>query len=123
MESLLTSTISSNATKVSEEKIACSTSRTNVHTLIVFLLLQGRLAIEWVIQKINDEIKDLSTSTVSAIKSTDEFINSTKRSIDDIAHTAKKSMDDLSTAAKKSLDDFLPTSAPQTPPSMPLPKF
>lgn len=39
MESLLTSTISSNATKVSEEKIACSTSRTNVHTLIVFLLL------------------------------------------------------------------------------------
>jgi len=102
MESMLTNTISSNATK-------------------------GRLAIEWVIQKINDEIKDLSTSAVSAFESTDEFINSTKKSIDDIAHkvsdTAKKSMDDLSSAAKKSLDEFLPTSAPQTPPPMPLPKF
>lgn len=81
---------------------------------------QGRLAIEWVIQKINDEIKDLSTS---AAKSTDEFIHHTKKSFDDIAHTAKKSMDDLSSVAKKSLDELLPAAAhPQTPPH-PMPKF
>jgi len=98
MESVLTNSISSNATK-------------------------GRLAIEWVITKINDEIKDLSTSAVSAVKEADEFIHSTKKSIDDIAHTARQSMDDLSSAAKKSLDEFLPTTAPQTPPPMPLPKF
>ena len=82
---------------------------------------------EWVIQKINDEIKDLSNT---AVKSTDEFIFSTKKSIDEITHstkksideisyTAKKSMDDLSSVAKKSLDEFLPTNTPQTPPTIP----
>jgi len=49
MESMLTNTISSNASK-------------------------GRLAIEWVIQKINDEIKDLSTSTVTVSASTEEYM-------------------------------------------------
>jgi len=98
MESMLANTISANAAK-------------------------GRLAMEWVIQKLNDEIKDLSTSAASAVKSTDVFIHNTKKSIDDIAHTAKKSMDDLSSAAKKSLDELLPTTTPQTPPPLPLPKF
>jgi len=82
---------------------------------------------EWVIQKINDEIKDLSNT---AVKSTDEFIfstkksldeitHSTKKSIDEISHTAKKSIDDFSSVAKKSLDDFLPSGAPQAPPTIP----
>jgi hypothetical protein len=94
MESMLTSTISSNATK-------------------------GRLAIEWVIQKINDEIKDLSNT---AAKSTDEFIHCTKRSIDDIGKTAKKSMDDLSSVAKKLDELILPSTSAQSPPH-PLPKI
>lgn len=98
-----------------------------IKTNQVFLYLQGRLAMEWVIQKINDEIKDLSST---ASKQTDEFIfstkksidvitHSTKKSIDEISFTAKKSMDDLSSVAKKSLDDFLPTNAPQSPPTIP----
>lgn len=97
LESLLTNTISSNAAK-------------------------GRLAMEWVCSKINDEIKDLSNSAASAVKTTDEFLHNTKKSIDDIAQTAKKSMDDLSYAAKKSLDELLPPSTPQVPPQ-PMPKF
>lgn len=118
MESLLTSTISANATKVGFETHSFVCERLTEQSTFLNLFLQGRMAIEWVIQKINDEIKDLSTS---AVKSTDEFFNHTKKSIDDIAHTAKKSMDDLSSAAKKSLDELLPTATPQQP--SPLPKF
>jgi len=86
--------------------------------LILLLSFQGRLAIEWVIQKINDEIKDLSNT---AVKSTDEFIHSTKKSIDDIGKSAKKSMDDLSSVAKKLDELILPTASTQSPP--PLPKI
>lgn len=85
METVLTNTISHNASK-------------------------GRLAMEWVIQKINDEIHELSNS---AVKNTDEFIHSTKKSIEEITETAKKSMDDLQSVAKKSLDE-LRTSNPST---------
>lgn len=60
---------------------------------------KGRQAMEWVIKKLNDEVKDLT-------RSTDEILNSTKRSIDDIASSAKKSMDDISQKAKKSFDDI-----------------
>lgn len=73
MESLLANTISSNASK-------------------------GRLAMEWVLHKINDEIKDFSST---AMKNTDELLSLSKKSLDDITKTAKKSMDDLSNVAKK----------------------
>ncbi|KAJ8918201.1 hypothetical protein NQ315_014068 [Exocentrus adspersus] len=69
MEEMLTSRISNNAGK-------------------------GRQAMEWVINRINDEVKGLT-------KSTDEIFNHTKKSLDDIASSAKKSMDDISQKAKK----------------------
>ncbi|XP_072394908.1 protein slowmo-like [Diabrotica undecimpunctata] len=72
MEDLLTTKISNNAGK-------------------------GRQAMEWVINKLNDEVKDLT-------RSTDEIFSHTKRSLDDIATSAKKSMGDISQKAKKSLD-------------------
>ncbi|XP_018573340.1 protein slowmo [Anoplophora glabripennis] len=74
MEDMLTNSISNNAGK-------------------------GRQAMEWVITKINDEVKDLT-------RSTDEIFSHTKKSLDDIASSAKKSMDDISQKAKKSLDDI-----------------
>lgn len=74
MEDMLTNSISNNAGK-------------------------GRQAMEWVINKINDEVKDLT-------RSTDEIFCHTKKSLDDIASSAKKSMDDISQKAKKSLDDI-----------------
>lgn len=78
VESVMTSSISSNAGK-------------------------GRQAIEWVIGKIESEVQDLRHS---AVKSTDEIINQTKKSFDDITTSARKSMDEISTAAKKSFDNF-----------------
>lgn len=60
---------------------------------------KGRQAMEWVINKLNEEVKDLT-------RSTDEIFNQTKKSIDDIANSAKKSMDDISLKAKKSFDDI-----------------
>ncbi|XP_023023294.1 PRELI domain containing slowmo [Leptinotarsa decemlineata] len=74
MEDLLTTKISTNASK-------------------------GRQAMEWVINKLNEEVKDLT-------RTTDEFIFQSKKSLDDIASSAKKSMDDISHKAKKSLDDM-----------------
>uniref|UniRef100_A0A6M2DJE0 Putative member of the intramitochondrial sorting protein family n=1 Tax=Xenopsylla cheopis TaxID=163159 RepID=A0A6M2DJE0_XENCH len=64
---------------------------------------KGRQAMEWVINKINLEVKEIATS---AVKSTDEILSQTKKSIDDISTSARKSMDDLSTAAKNTLDDI-----------------
>lgn len=63
MEDILTNTISNNAGK-------------------------GRQAMEYVINKLNDEVKDLT-------RSTDEILNQTRRSIDDIALKAKRSLDDI----------------------------
>lgn len=79
---------------------------------------KGRQAIEWVISKINTEVKDL---TSNAVKSTDEIIAHTKKSLDDITVTARKSMDDISSAAKKSFDDIhnLTYVPPRTNQSMP----
>jgi len=79
VEGLLASTISTNASK-------------------------GRLAMEWVLKKINDELKELS-HTVE--KNKGEFINSTIKSIDGITVTAKKSMDETLNTAKKSLEDWV----------------
>lgn len=64
---------------------------------------KGRQAMEWVISKLDSEVKDLANS---AVKSTDEIIFQTRKSIDDITHSAKKSMDDISSKAKKSFDDI-----------------
>lgn len=69
---------------------------------------KGRQAIEWVIDKIDTEVKEIATA---AFKSTDEILSSTIKSIDDIKTTARKSMDDISNKTKKSLDDL---TAPNT---------
>lgn len=60
---------------------------------------KGRQAMEWVINKIKEEVKDVT-------RSTDEIFSHTKKSFDDITSSAKKSMDDISEKAKKSLDDM-----------------
>lgn len=49
---------------------------------------KGRQAMEWVLRKINDEIKDL---TQSVEKSKEEFISQTIKSIDDVVN-AKNSL-------------------------------
>lgn len=67
MEDMLTTKISTNANK-------------------------GRQAMEWVINRLNEEVKDLQ-------RSTDEILLNTKK-------YAKKSMDDISQKAKKSLDEI-----------------
>lgn len=64
---------------------------------------KGRQAIEWVINKLDAEVKEIAST---AVKSTDELFTHTKKSFDDITITARKSMDDISSAAKKSLDDL-----------------
>lgn len=64
---------------------------------------KGRQAIEWVIGKLDSEIKELANT---ACKSTDELLSQTKKSLDDITSTARRSMDDISTKAKRSLDDI-----------------
>lgn len=64
---------------------------------------KGRQAIEWVIGKIDSEIKELAST---ACKSTDELLSHTKKSLDDITSTARRSMDDISSKAKRSLDDI-----------------
>jgi len=64
---------------------------------------KGRQAMEWVISKLDTEVKEIANST---LKSTDELIMQTKKSLDDITISAKKSMDDISQKAKKGLDEF-----------------
>lgn len=64
---------------------------------------KGRQAIEWVIGKLDSEIKELANT---ACKSTDELLSHTKKSLDDITITARRSMDDISSKAKKSFDDI-----------------
>lgn len=75
MEDLLTSTISLNAGK-------------------------GRQGLEWVIGRINPEVKGIAES---AAKSTDDLIMSTRRSLDDMSESARKSMDEISVQAAKNM--------------------
>lgn len=77
---------------------------------------KGRQAIEWVIGKIEAEVKELKNS---AILSTDELIAQTKKSIDDFATSAKKSMDEISNVAKNTMENL----ANELPPEHKLPKF
>lgn len=58
---------------------------------------KGRQAIEWVITKIETEVKELKNT---AIVSTDELITQTKKSLDDIAQSAR----DFSSKAKISME-------------------
>jgi len=68
MEDMLTKSISTNANK-------------------------GRQGLEWVINKINTEVNELTTS---AATSAGEFLTQTRRLIDDTTDSARKSMDELS---------------------------
>lgn len=79
---------------------------------------QGRQAMEWVIEKIQADVKDIASS---AVKSTDDLLNQTRRQIDDITIATKRGMDDIQSAAKKSLDEFQNLTAP--PPSQSIPKL
>ncbi|XP_037085229.1 protein slowmo-like [Pollicipes pollicipes] len=65
MENILTSIISTNAGK-------------------------GREAMEWVIGKINQEVHELANVTKTAVKTTDELLNSAKHSVDGLAERARK---------------------------------
>lgn len=67
MEDMLTKTISVNASK-------------------------GRQGLEWVINKINTEVNELTTS---AVKSTEELFSHTRKVINDTTDSARKSMDEL----------------------------
>jgi len=78
LEGILTSSISSNATK-------------------------GRHAMEWVIDKMNTEITELK---MTASKSMDDIAETARRSMDDLTVTTKKSVDDLSRAARKGMGDL-----------------
>lgn len=93
MEDLLTSTIMHNANK-------------------------GRQAIEWVISKIETEMKEIKNS---AFKSTDEILSQTKKSLGGITSHARKSVDEFSSTAKKTFDEFHHLASNST--SNGLPKF
>ncbi|XP_033207605.1 protein slowmo isoform X1 [Belonocnema kinseyi] len=91
MEDLLTSRISFNASK-------------------------GRQAMEWVIDKLESEVKDFANN---AVKSTDELLCQTRRQLDDLTVKTKRSMDDLQSAAKKSFDGIHNLATPPSSQSMP----
>ncbi|XP_043467242.1 protein slowmo [Leptopilina heterotoma] len=91
MEDLLTSRISFNAGK-------------------------GRQAMQWVIDKLESEVKDFASS---AVKSTDELLCQTRRQIDDLTSKTMRSMDDLQSAAKISLDGIHNLTTPPSSQSMP----
>lgn len=59
---------------------------------------KGRLALEWVIAKINTEVKGIAESAISC---TDELLTHTKKSLDDMTETARKSMDEISASAQQ----------------------
>ncbi|KZC07172.1 PREDICTED: protein slowmo [Dufourea novaeangliae] len=77
---------------------------------------KGRQAMEWVIERLQSEVKDIATS---AVKSTDDLLNQTRRQIDDITSITKRGMDDLQNAAKKSFDEFHNLTVPPPPQSIP----
>lgn len=62
-------------------------------------MFQGRQAIEWVIGKLQAEMKEI---TSNAIHNTDDLINYTKKSLYQVTH----SVDDISLVTKKSIEDL-----------------
>jgi len=61
---------------------------------ISFNANRGRQGLEWVINKINTEVKEIASSA-------DDLLAQTKKSLDGITDSARKSIDDLSTTTKK----------------------
>lgn len=61
---------------------------------ISFNANRGRLGLEWVINKINTEVKEIATTA-------DDLLTQTKKSLDGITDTARKSMDELSASKQK----------------------
>lgn len=78
--------------------------------------MQGRQAIEWVIDKIDLEVKDLANS---AAKTTDELLETTRRQIDDLTTITKRSMDEIQKTAKKSFEEVHNLTTPPSSSSMP----
>lgn len=60
----------------------------------------GRAGLEWVISKINAEVKGIAEAVH---KSTDEIITQTSKSFDGMTESARKGMDELSATAKQKL--------------------
>lgn len=86
-------------TKLSQEAVVtvqgiplCSYVENLLTSKISHNACKGRQAIEWVIDKIETEVKDFKNS---AVKNTDEILMNTKKSIGEITTAAKKSLDDL----------------------------
>lgn len=79
---------------------------------------KGRQAMEWVIAKLQSEVKDIASS---AAKSTDDLLHQTRRQIDDITNITKQGMEEFQSAAKKSFDEFQNLAVP--PPSQSIPKL
>lgn len=79
---------------------------------------QGRQAVEWVIEKLQSEVKDIAST---AAKSTDDLLNQTRRQFDDITNITKQGMEDIQNVAKKSFDEFQNLTVP--PPSQSIPKL
>lgn len=69
--------------------------------------IKGREAIEWIVQKLESDVKELANSASNA---TNDLINETRRQFQDLKSQTKRSMDDLQNAAKKSFDKL---SSPQ----------
>ena len=82
------------------------------------ITFQGRQAVEWVIEKLQTEVKDIASS---AAKSTDDLFNQTRRQLDDITNITKQGMEDIQNVAKKSFDEFQNLTVP--PPSQSIPKL
>ncbi|KAG7188732.1 hypothetical protein KM043_008352 [Ampulex compressa] len=83
---------------------------------ISFNANMGRQAMEWAIDKLESEVKELANT---AVKSTDELFHQTCRQIDDLTSKTKHSMDELQNAARKSFDGIHNLSVPPSSNSMP----
>lgn len=77
---------------------------------------KGRQAVEWVISKLELEVKDFASS---AMKSTNELLTQTRRQFDDLTTKTRRSMDDLQSTAKKSFDEIHHLTSSSTSQSMP----
>lgn len=74
---------------------------------------KGRQAIEWVIGKLQMEMKEI---TSNAIHNTDDLINYTKKSLHQVTH----SVEDISLVTKKSIEDLQQlTTTQKTPQNVP----
>lgn len=117
MENLMANKISVNAGKV----ISFSANHISVFFYFFYLfeefsnllfIFQGRQAIEWVIGKLQAEMKEIASN---AIYNTDDLISFTKKSLQQVTY----SVDDISLVTKKSIEDL--QNLQSTPQSVPTP--